>query len=287
MKLFVAENIGFCFGVERALRIVEECLEKESSVYSLGEIVHNKNVVEKLKRKGLKVFHENDPVPEDAKDSVLVVRAHGVAPKVLKELEKNFKRVIDATCPIVLKLFEEAKDAKKAGYSVVVFGDENHDEMRALKGHVEDATITTRPLGLKGKICVLSQTTMSLEEFLNFGAETLKLSEPTEFLLLNSVCEVTHKREVEVKKMAQECDLIVVVGGKNSSNTKKLARIASRTTQVLHIESVLELEDFNFDSFKSIGVTAGTSTPLEDVEAVVEKIRLGGRSHGEGKREHE
>jgi|YNPMSStandDraft_2_1061718.scaffolds.fasta_scaffold01507_6 4-hydroxy-3-methylbut-2-enyl diphosphate reductase len=276
MKLYVADNIGFCFGVERALKTVEECLEHEHSVYSLGEIVHNRNVVERLKAKGLKVFHENDTIPEDAQDSVLVVRAHGVAPRVLNELEKNFKRVIDATCPIVLKLFERAKAAKEAGYTVIVFGDENHDEMKALKGHVEDAIVTTRPLALQGKICVLSQTTMSLDDFLSFGAETLKASEPTELLFFNTVCEVTHKREVEVKKMAVECDLVIVVGGKNSSNTKKLARIASKTTKVLHVQDASELEEFDFKGFKKIGVTAGTSTPLEDVGLVVERIRSGG-----------
>uniref|UniRef100_A0A832MN64 4-hydroxy-3-methylbut-2-enyl diphosphate reductase n=1 Tax=Pseudothermotoga hypogea TaxID=57487 RepID=A0A832MN64_9THEM len=276
MKLCVAENIGFCFGVERALKTVEEYLKKERSVYSLGELVHNRNVVERLKEKGLKVLHDNDPIPEDAKDSVLVVRAHGVSPRILNELKKNFKRVIDATCPIVLKLFERAKAAKEAGYTVIVFGDENHDEMRALKGHVEDAIITTRPLALRGRICVLSQTTMSLDDFLSFGAEILKASEPTEFLFLNSVCEVTHRREVEVKKMAFECDLIVVVGGKNSSNTKKLARIASKTTRVLHVQDASELEGFDFKRFRKIGVTAGTSTPPEDVNLVVKKIRLGG-----------
>ncbi|HBT39224.1 MAG: 4-hydroxy-3-methylbut-2-enyl diphosphate reductase [Thermotoga sp. 50_1627] len=276
MKLCVAENIGFCFGVERALKTVEEYLKKERSVYSLGELVHNRNVVKRLTEKGLKVYHENDPLPEDARDSVLVVRAHGAAPKVLNELEKNFKRVIDATCPIVLKLFEKAKSAKEAGYKLVVFGDENHDEMRALKGHVKDAIITTHPLALEGKICVLSQTTMSLEDFLSFGAGILKASEPTEFLFLNSVCEITHKREIEVKKMAFECDLIVVVGGKNSSNTKKLARIASKTTRVLHVQDVSELEGFDFKRFRKIGVTAGTSTSLEDVNLVVKKIRLGG-----------
>ncbi|WP_448522621.1 4-hydroxy-3-methylbut-2-enyl diphosphate reductase [Pseudothermotoga sp.] len=276
MKLCVAENIGFCFGVERALKTVEECLERERSVYSLGEIVHNRNVVERLKAKGLKVFHENDPIPEDAKDSVLIVRAHGVAPRILNELEKNFKRVIDATCPIVLKLFERARTAKEAGYKLIVFGDENHDEMKALKGHVEDAVITTQPLALQGKICVLSQTTMSLDDFLSFGAETLKASEPTEFLFFNTVCEVTHRREVEVKKMAFECDLVIVVGGKNSSNTKKLARIASKTTKVLHVQDASELEEFDFKPFKKIGVTAGTSTPVEDVGLVVERIRSGG-----------
>lgn len=276
MKLCVAENIGFCFGVERAIRIVEECLENERSVYSLGELVHNRNVLERLKQKGLKILHESEPLPEDAKDSVLVVRAHGVAPDVAQELEKRFKKVIDATCPIVLKLFERAKAARQANYTVVVYGDEKHDEMKALKGHVQDAIVTMQPLRLEGRICVLSQTTMSLEDFLSFAAETLKSSEPVEFLLLNSVCEVTHRREIEVKKMASTCDLIVVVGGKNSSNTKKLARIASRVTEVVHVESASELEGFDFRRFEKIGVTAGTSTPLEDVRLVVEKIHQGG-----------
>ncbi|MCS7175903.1 4-hydroxy-3-methylbut-2-enyl diphosphate reductase [Pseudothermotoga sp.] len=286
MKLCVAENIGFCFGVERALEIVQECLKTERSVYTLGEIVHNKNVVERLKRQGLKIFRENEPVPKDAKDSVLIVRAHGVAPKVLNELEKNFKRVIDATCPIVLKLFDKAKRAKEESYVVVVFGDENHDEMKALKGYVEDAIVTETAIPLKDRVCVLSQTTMSLEDFLDFGAELLKSSEPREFLLLNTVCEITHKREIEVRNMARECDLIVVVGGKNSSNTKKLAKIASKMTKVLHVESASEIIDIDFKNFKKIGVTAGTSTPLEDVKTVVEKIQLGGRLY-EGEHEYE
>lgn len=280
MKLCVAENVGFCFGVERALEIVQKCLKTEHSVYTLGEVVHNKNVVERLKLQGLKIFHEKQPIPDDAKDSVLIVRAHGAAPKLLSELENNFKRVIDATCPIVLKLFQRAKRAWEEGYTVIVFGDEHHDEMKALKGHVEDAIVTEEPVTLKDRVCMLSQTTASLEDFLNFGAESLRLSEPKEFLLLNTVCEVTHRREVEVRKMASECDLIVVVGGKNSSNTKKLARIARRMTNVLHVENASELEDTDFSNFKKIGVTAGTSTPLEDVRTVVEKIQSGGRTYG-------
>lgn len=280
MKLCVAENVGFCFGVERALEIVQKCLKTERSVYTLGEVVHNKNVVERLKLRGLKILHENEAVPSDAKESAIVVRAHGAAPKLLSELENNFKRVIDATCPIVLKLFQRARQAREEGYTVVVFGDEHHDEMKSLKGHVEDANVTEEPVALNGEVCVLSQTTASLEDFLEFSAKLLRLSEPKKFLLLNTVCEVSHRREVEVKKMASECDLIVVVGGKNSSNTKKLARIARKITNVIHVENASELEDTDFKNFKKIGVTAGTSTPLEDVRVVVEKIQSGGRAYG-------
>lgn len=270
MKIIVAEDIGFCFGVQRALQMIDSKITGCEKIYTLGDVVHNKSVIKSLEQKGVKVIHEI--IPKDAKDSVLVIRAHGVSRKKLQEAKETFKIVLDATCPIVMKLFMTAEQMHEQGYKIIVFGKKDHPEMVALTGYVQDATVTVEPVPLDVKSCILSQTTMSVHEFHKFIEESIQISNFKELRIINTICDVTARREVETQEIAQKSDLVIVLGGRNSSNTSKLAKIASKTTKVLHIQEPSEIDEIDLNAIKTIGIVTGTSTPQEDVKILIEKI---------------
>ncbi|MEJ5230471.1 MAG: 4-hydroxy-3-methylbut-2-enyl diphosphate reductase [Pseudothermotoga sp.] len=270
MRTIIAEDTGFCFGVNRALEMALREISKNEKVYTLGELVHNKTVVESLKQKGVKVIE--DDIPEDARDSVLIIRAHGVPEEDIKKAKESFKKVVDTTCPIVLNLFKIGQQMHRSGYRVFIFGKKDHPEMKALLSYVPTALITTEPVVLDEKSCILSQTTMSVEEFNNFVSCSLQISVYRELHVINTICDVTARRERETKKISQESDLVIVLGGKNSSNTSKLAKIASKITKVVHIEDPSEVEKIDLSGINTIGIVTGTSTPKEDLEILTEKI---------------
>lgn len=270
MKIIVAEDIGFCFGVQRALQMIGSKVTSREKIYTLGDVVHNKSVAKSLEQKGVKVIHEG--IPQDAKDSVLVIRAHGVPRKQLEETKKNFKTVLDATCPIVMKLFMTAEQMHEQGYKIIVFGKKDHPEMMALTGYVQDATVTVEPVPLDTKSCILSQTTMSIHEFHKFIEKSIQVSNFKELRIVNTICDVTARREVETQEIAQKSDLVIVLGGRNSSNTSKLAKIASKITRVVHIQEPSEIDEIDLNDIKTIGIVTGTSTPQEDVKILTEKI---------------
>lgn len=272
MRIIVAEDIGFCFGVQRALQMVNSKIEGHERVYTLGEVVHNRSVIKSLEEKGVTVIEET--IPHDAESSVLVIRAHGVPKRQLEAMKKRFKEVVDTTCPIVLKLFITAEEMHRQGYKIIVFGKKNHPEMEALSGYVQDALITTDPMILDTKSCVLSQTTMSVEEFHDFVGKSIEISSFKELRIINTICDVTAKREFQVRQIAQQSDLVIVLGGKNSSNTSKLARIASKITRTLHIEEPSEIDEVDLSDIKTVGIVTGTSTPQEDVKILTEKILI-------------
>ncbi|MGJ8453932.1 4-hydroxy-3-methylbut-2-enyl diphosphate reductase [Pseudothermotoga sp. U03pept] len=268
--MIVAEDVGFCFGVNRALEIALSEISKNERVYTLGELVHNKTVIQSLKQKGVEVIEKE--IPEDAKDSVLIIRAHGVPEEEIKKAKETFKKVVDTTCPIVLNLFKTAQQMYQSGYRVFIFGKKDHPEMNALVSYAPTALITTEPVVLEAKSCILSQTTMSVEEFNTFVLSSIQMSVYKELRVINTICDVTARRERETKKISQESDLVIVLGGKNSSNTSKLAKIASKITRVVHIEDPSEVEKTDLSGINTIGIVTGTSTPKEDLEILIGKI---------------
>ena len=271
MEVILAADYGFCFGVKSAVdRLLEEL--ENGEVYTDGDIVHNKRVMDFLVEKGLKIV-------ENASGEVFAVRAHGIPPEKFEEVSKKFKKIIDLTCPIVKSLFERAKECREAGYGVVVFGKEGHAEMLALKGHVPDAIVTSEAhfYGME-KMCILSQTTSSWQEFSEFVSKMVELNFPSkEIKIVNTACPVTVNREDEVKRLSKICDLIVVVGGRHSANTGKLYRIALRKTNAEWIESPEEVEKIDLKGMGCVAVVSGTSTPVEDVEEVYNEILRRGK----------
>ncbi len=277
--------VGFCFGVERAVEKVKELLREGKNVLTDGEIVHNKNVMNHLKELGLKV--EEDVVFDN---TIFVVRAHGLPPKVLSEISKKYQ-IIDLTCPIVLNVFKLAKKLRANGFKIIAYGNPLHAEMIALKGHVEDAIITKMSVRVEpGRWAIISQTTSSKDSYEQFVKSMKTLNPDAEFSIYNTICNVTIEREDVAKKFGEMCDLTIVIGGKNSSNTKKLYELAlEKRGNAIHVEDIEELKSLisvdsklseilsNADS--KIGILSGTSTSNNDVNNIVKYIleKYGGR----------
>ncbi len=280
MRVLLAEDYGFCFGVERAVNTILDLLRKGEEVYTDGDVVHNRRVMEKLVSKGLKIVDLSD-LPEKI-DGVFAIRAHGVEIEKKLIVEGKFREVIDLTCPIVKRLFEIASDCVEKGWRVVVFGKEDHAEMRALRGHVSDVLTTSKTLNLNSdRICVLSQTTSSWWEFAEFVKGILESNlSIKELRVVNTICRVTVDRERETEEFSKKCDLVLVVGGKHSANTGKLFRVASKHTRAIWIESPDELEELDLEGMECVAVVSGTSTPSDDVEEIAERISLGGKVDG-------
>lgn len=277
--------VGFCFGVERAVEKVKELLREGKNVLTDGEIVHNKNVMNHLKELGLKV---EEDVGFDK--TIFVVRAHGLPPKVLSEISKKYQ-IIDLTCPIVLNVFKLAKKLRANGFKIIAYGNPLHAEMIALKGHVEDAIITKMPVRVEpGRWAIISQTTSSKDGYEHFVKAMKTLNADAEFNIYNTICNVTIEREDIAKKFGEMCDLTIVIGGKNSSNTKKLYEIAlEKNGKALHVEDIEELKSLISANSKlseilsnpnsKIGILSGTSTSNNDVNNIVKYIleKYGGR----------
>ena len=274
MEIFVAEYAGFCFGVKRAMEMVEKFLEDpDGPLYSLGPLIHNPQTVAALAGKGLRPVNS----VEEAAEGTVVVRSHGISPKMFLQAEKKGLRVIDATCPFVQKAQRLSKQLWEDGYQVIVVGDEEHPEVAAIVGWSGDQALVienadeAEALPHFSKIGVVAQTTQTEE---NFNQVVALLREKADDLIVyNTICHATRDRQEAALDLSKLVDLMFVVGGKNSSNTRKLARVCESTgTPTYHIESANELCPRWFHHIDRVGVTAGASTPDWIIEEVVEKM---------------
>jgi 4-hydroxy-3-methylbut-2-enyl diphosphate reductase len=264
----VASPTGFCFGVKRAVESLEKCIEERASVgekvYSIGMPIHNPQEVERLCQKGLVVTDKIEDVPEGAS---VFIRAHGAPPKVKKLLaERCGGRVIDATCPFVKNAQEKAALLSGEGYALLVLGDPGHPEVQAIVGcasgevFVASSLSEVRELVKKDKLGVISQTTQKTELFAE--AVGILAGSARELRVFNTICGATTQRQDGVRRMTGTVDGIIVVGGRNSANTAKLAEIASAGgCDVKWIEHAGELDKEWFNGKIKIGIAAGASTP--------------------------
>lgn len=274
MKITIARHAGFCFGVKRALEMVETGLtglHKKS--YSLGPLIHNPQTVARLESKGLRPIEDIDQIDSGN----LVIRSHGVTPETLDRARNKGLWVIDATCPFVQKAQQLAKNLDNDGYQVVVVGDESHPEVVALVGWAggKAIVIETRQeasdLPFFPKIGVVAQTTQTEANFLEV-VEVLK-NKTEDLVVHNTICHATRDRQKAAVELACHVDIMFVVGGRNSSNTRKLAKVCKDTgTPTFHIEGVDELDPRWFKNINRVGVTAGASTPDWIIEEVVQRM---------------
>ena len=264
-EVILANNAGFCFGVQRA---VNEALkiqkEHNSKIYTLGPLIHNNDVVKFLEENNIFSI-ELENIDKLNTGDVIVIRSHGVSEAVLDKLEEKQLTVLNATCPFVTNIQKKVKKYSKEGYHIVILGDENHPEVIGINGWCEDKAIITKDgtfeEDIPQKVCVVAQTTEKMKNWEN----TLKnLSSVKEVLAFNTICSATEARQKSTNKISKEADAMIVIGGKNSSNTTKLYQIAKENCEnTIHIENVTELPvDFiKNNNIKKIGVTAGASTP--------------------------
>jgi len=274
-KIKLAEHAGFCFGVRRAIEIAEDVLgQKKEKIFCLGEIIHNRSVVEGLEKKGLKTIENLNRVPLKAS---LIIRSHGVGPEIFKQAEKKKIKIIDATCPFVRKAQNVARDFYADKFQVVIVGDKKHPEIIGLNAHTKNMAIIVdgkeKAQKIKNypKMGLLIQTTGKTE--LLKDVTSVLLEKTKNLCVANTICLDSFSKKEEVKKMAKKVDILFVIGDKKSNNTKKLAEIGTSSGIKTHqIESAGDIKKEWLLNKNRIGITAGASTPDILINQVKDRI---------------
>jgi 4-hydroxy-3-methylbut-2-enyl diphosphate reductase len=270
--------MGFCFGVKRAVSTAKQAADQRGKVTSLGHLVHNDQVVRWLEGSGVSVAE----ALEDVGTGPVVISAHGVGRVTYDEAKRAGLEVIDATCPIVRQIQRKARQLAEAGYTVVVFGDQKHSEVRGVVGWTGDKAFVVENVAdldlvpPARKVAVVSQSTMTQSSFNVLLAALIhaRMHEIQELVVHNTLCSATTSAQAAARELAREVGVIVVVGGRNSANTKHLADVcAAMGVPTHHIEDESELRRDWFERDTAVGVTAGASTPEWVVSAVVGRIR--------------
>ena len=273
-----AKTAGFCFGVKRAIDIAFKIAsEKRKGIYTLGPIIHNPQVVDKLKEKGI-IPIENIKAKKDIR--ALIIRTHGIPLKLSKEISLKGYEIIDATCPFVKKAQYYAKLLSEEGYQVIILGEKNHPEVKSLMSYVIDNAIvidgkTSLPK-LRSRVGIVVQTTQPLDVLKKVLSEAIVHAK--EIKVYNTICNSTALRLKETENMANKVDVMFVVGGKNSANTTQLTKLCkSLSVPTHHIETSSEIRKEWIEKAKKIGITAGASTPKWIIKEVEKRIRyIGG-----------
>ena len=284
-KVIAAATSGFCYGVQRAVDAAYQALSEQGGrVYTYGPIVHNELVVRDLEKRGALVIPDEESLVKMAEEGTLsgipvVIRAHGVGQKVYAVLRESGARVIDATCPYVKKIHSLVKKYHEAGAQILVTGSGTHPEVIGILGQIGgDAYVIENQgeaenlqLDREKPVCIVSQTTFSLQKFEDIVAILEKKQYNMD--ILNTICNATQMRQTEAAELALECDAMIVIGGKNSSNTAKLFEICqSECNKTYFIQSAGDLDE-TFNSVRCVGITAGASTPKSIIEEVLKYVR--------------
>ena len=275
MSVTVAKTAGFCFGVRRAVDLAEQQTRQGGEIYAYGEIIHNMHEIARLEKMGVHTAQTLDGIPDGER---VLIRAHGVVPQVIEAARERGLDVVDATCPYVKKVHVAAERLVREGYRVLVVGEPGHPEVEGILGHAgDDAQVVScaadaDALPLKGKVGLVVQTTQTAQNL----AEVVAAITPRvqELRVINTICAATSERQQAAAALANRCDCMVVVGGKNSGNTRRLAQICADVCEhTHHIEEASEIEAAWFTDARHIGITAGASTPQEHIERAVERIK--------------
>lgn len=270
----VAEHAGACYGVNRALELARRCaLEHAEPVHTLGPLIHNPIVVEELAEQGVGLSQSLDEIDRGS----VIIRSHGVVPQVIEDARARGLSVVDATCPYVKKVHKAASNLVHEGYDLIIVGESGHPEVEGIVGHAEGkAHVVASPQDLDGltlgkRVGVVVQTTQTAA---NLSAVVAALAPlVSELRVVNTICAATSERQRAAASLASEADIMIVVGGKNSGNTRRLAQICHvACPKTHHIEDAAELDRSWFDGARLIGITAGASTPQAHIERVVSAI---------------
>ncbi len=276
MEVILAKKAGFCFGVQRAIDMVyDEANDQNQNLYTYGPIIHNEEVVSDLESKGVKAIDFDEDELNDLLDCTVVIRSHGVAKKIYDSLEAQNCNVVDATCPFVKKIHEIVAKESKDGKTIIIVGSEYHPEVEGIKGWVNgDAYIVNDEADVEGldldkgtPVCIVSQTTYNPEKF----AKLVELigKKGYDSNVVNTICNATHERQSEAKEIAKNVDAMIVIGGKNSSNTQKLYEICKAECEnTFYIQTAKDLDFEDLKNYEKIGITAGASTPKNIIEEV-------------------
>ncbi|MDD5093345.1 MAG: 4-hydroxy-3-methylbut-2-enyl diphosphate reductase [Dehalococcoidia bacterium] len=275
MKIELASEMGLCFGVKRAIELAQEAVRKHELLESLGPIVHNKQVVDRFAAEGMRVIERLDQM----QGHDILIPSHGVGKELNEQIAARQLNVIDATCPIVHNAQTVAQKLGLEGFKVLVFGDASHAEVEGLlswagKGAIAVTDVPEFRVPPR-RIGILSQTTQSQAQFASFLAKFMnsQLASLSEIRIFNTICDATAKRQAAAMNLAKNVDLMMVIGGHDSANTKRLAELCNSVgVKTLHIESVDELDMLDYSPQYRIGITAGASTPEWVIREVIGKL---------------
>ena len=274
MKILVAKDAVYCFGVRDAVNLAYDTAKDHGEVYMLGTIVHNEKVVEDLSKAGTKVV---DKIDEVAKDKPILFRAHGTAPRVWDKAKNKNLNIIDATCPLVIEIHDEIKKLEAEGRRTIIIGDHGHDEVVGIAAQVENPIILAnveeaKALRKMKKAGVVSQSTQMIEnvqEIINVLVEKV-----FDLRFVNTICFPTRRNHEQIKELATKCEVMIVIGSFTSANSKRLTQLAlERNKRSYQLTNANDLEESWFENCETVGISAGASTPDDIIRDVVEKIK--------------
>ena len=285
MEYIVGKTAGFCFGVRNAVESAKKSIQEEPSMYCLGEIVHNKEVVHELEDMGMEFI---DDISENTDEKTTIIRAHGVSKEIYEIAEQKNIKLIDLTCPFVLKIHKMVSSHEKEGYYIFLVGAKAHPETIGTAGFcgkhysiieqqsdIEEAIQNFYDSKMK-KIFVVVQTTFNMEKFKEFSniiSEEFSNKDDVTLEIENTICLATKERQDETEKMSKEVDFMIIIGGKNSSNTKKLYEISKKNCgKTICIETCDDINVGELEGIKKVGIMAGASTPQSSIEKVINLV---------------
>ncbi len=274
MKILLAKDAGYCFGVRDAVNLAYDTADKDGDVYMLGHIVHNENVVKDLDNAGAKVVDSLENIP---KNKPVLFRAHGTSVETWDKANKKNMNIIDATCPLVLEIHDEVKKLEAEGRKIIIVGDHGHDEVKGIASQVKDPIIvssskealTLRKYKRAGVVSQSTQTIENVQEILN-----IIMTKVFDLRFVNTICFPTKRNQTQIKELAKQCDLMVVIGSFTSANSKRLTALAKELNDKSY--QVTNADEINPNWFKEVeivGVSAGASTPDKIINDVLEKIK--------------
>lgn len=277
MKIEIAEHAGYCYGVERALKLTRKASESSPKpIHTLGPIIHNPQVVDSLAADGVNPIGDVD----EAAAGTVIVRSHGVEPAAIERARERGLEVVDATCPFVAAAQQRAADLVRDGYKLVIVGEHDHPEVVGILARARGSALVAEKaedlVGLKDckRVGVVVQTTQSIARLQEIASRLLETS--SELKVFNTICDATTNRQKSAKDLARRVDVMLVVGGKNSANTTRLAQICRETNSATHhIETAKEISAEWFANARHVGVTAGASTPdwiLDEVVVALSRL---------------
>jgi 4-hydroxy-3-methylbut-2-enyl diphosphate reductase len=279
MSIKLAETAGFCMGVRRAVDMVLDLAQHKGlkTIYTYGPLIHNPQTVELLKSRGIIPVSGLEEIPPGEAGLTIIIRAHGISPQERKGIKEKGLQIIDATCPKVGRVQAIIKKHAARDFTILIIGDAQHPEVNGLlgyaygKGLVINHPADVRQLPPLDKVCVVAQTTQSVDEYQHIVAEIRQRFPGA--VIFDTICDSTGKRQMEVKSLAEAMDAMIIVGGKNSANTQRLAALSAlQGAPTFHVETANELIAENLQPFKNIGVSAGASTPNWIIDDFVQRL---------------
>lgn len=281
MEVTVAKTAGFCFGVKRAVeKVYQKAEEAEGTVYTFGPIIHNDQVVNDLEEKGVRVIRNEEELDQISEGTV-IIRSHGVSRQVQEKIIGNGLDCVDATCPFVKKIHRIVEEEGQKGHTVIIAGDANHPEVEGICGWATGPVFVVSnqeeleqlPISEETKVTFVAQTTFNFKKF----QELVEILNKKFYYnnVINTVCNATEERQAEARRIAASSDVMLVIGGKHSSNTQKLYEICKESCDNTYfIETLVDLDSKPFQSFCHVGITAGASTPNKIIEEVQKNVRI-------------